>query len=121
VRYLANLVLLVTFWGYVAPSALGPSEADLPACCRGKGKHHCAMASMARSEDGAPGFRVNSPQCPNRLLGSVLNRCTVAAAKESFSLDPPPALLFTQRDSTHCASDLRIRNSGRAPPPCLSN
>jgi hypothetical protein len=115
-RYLANLVLLVTLWGYMAPVALGPSEADLPACCRGMGKHHCAMASMARSDDGAPGFRINSPQCPYRLLGSVLNRDTVAAAKESFSLEPPASTPFSRSDSARAVSILNIRNSGRGPP-----
>lgn len=116
VRYLANFVLLVTLWGYVAPVALGPSEADLPACCRGKGKHHCAMARMARSDDGAPGVRTTSPQCPYRLLGSVLNRDTVAAAKESFALEPPASSLFSRRDSARAVSVLNIRNSGRGPP-----
>ena len=116
VRFAAHLVLLVTLWGYVAPAALGPSEADLPACCRGKGMHHCSMAAMARSDDGAPGFRANSPQCPYRLLGSVLNRCSVAAARESFSLEPPASDLFSHRDSARRASALQIRNSGRGPP-----
>ena len=110
---MANLVLLVTLWGYVAPVALGPSGADLPACCRGKGKHHCAMA---RSEDGAPGFHVNSPQCPYRLLRSVLSRCTLATTKESFSLELPAEDLFTRRDSARCSSGLGINNSGRGPP-----
>jgi hypothetical protein len=74
------------------------------------------MASMAHSDDGAPGFRANSPQCPYRLLGSVLNRCSVAASTESFSLEQPIAALFSQRDSTPRASVLRILNSGRGPP-----
>ena len=115
-RFLANLVLAVTLWGYVAPAVLGPSEADLPACCRGKGMHHCAMAAMARADDGTPGYRTNSPQCPYRLLGSVLNRCSVAAARESFSLEPPASDLFSHRDSARRASALQIRNSGRGPP-----
>jgi hypothetical protein len=115
-RFLANLVLAVTLWGYVAPAVLAPSEADLPACCRGNGMHHCAMAAMARSADGTSGYRTNSPQCPYRLLGSVLNRCTVAATRESFSFEPPAAELYSQRDSARRASARQIRNSGRGPP-----
>jgi hypothetical protein len=99
VRFLANLVLLVTLWGYVAPALPGSSEADLPACCRGNGRHHCAIARMSRSDDGAPGFRANSPQCPYRLLGSVLSRWNVAAAEASFSLDSPAAELLAQHET----------------------
>lgn len=116
VRRLANLVLLVTIWSYVAPLALRPSEADLPACCRGHGIHHCAMAGMARSTDRSPTFRINSPQCPYRLLGSVVNRAVVATTVEPFSLETPAADLFTQHDGTHCVSRFQIRNSGRGPP-----
>ena len=116
VRLLAKFVLLVILWGYVAPAALGPSEADLPACCRGKGEHHCAMAGMVRSDDGASGVRANSPQCPYRLLGSVLRSPAAATTKKLFSLELPAVDLYLQRDHTLCASAIRSRNSGRGPP-----
>ena len=88
-RILANLVLLMMLWGYVAPAALSATEADLPACCRGNGKHHCSMASMARGDDAVPAVRANSPQCPYRLLGSVLKCTGVAEAHGSFYLELP--------------------------------
>jgi hypothetical protein len=48
-RLLAHLVLLTILWGYVAPAALGATEAELPPCCRGNGKHHYAMAQSGRN------------------------------------------------------------------------
>jgi hypothetical protein len=115
-RVLANLVLLVTLWGYAAPAALGATEAELPACCRGDGKHHCSMAGMAQPGGSAPGFSTNSPQCPYRLLGPVLKAPAAAAARKLFSLDLPAADLLSQRDAAFRESATRSRNSGRGPP-----
>jgi hypothetical protein len=118
-RLLANLVLLVMLWGYLAPARLGATEAELPACCRGNGKHHCSMASMAQTSMAQPagdGFSANPPQCPYRLLGSMRNGSSVGEAKRFFSLALPAADLFAQRDSALCVSGARIRHSGRSPP-----
>jgi hypothetical protein len=116
-RLLADLVLLVILWGYVAPAALGATEADLPACCRGNGKHHCAMASMANRGGGtAPVFRANSPQCPYRLLGSVLHRSAMGEARKLFSLVLSAKDFFPQIDSNFYVSGDQIRASGRSPP-----
>lgn len=115
-RLLANIVLLVTLWGYAAPAVLGATEADLPACCRGDGKHHCSMASMAQSGSNAPGFGANSPQCPYRLLGSVLKTPEAAAARKLFSVDLPASDLLSQRDAALRESAARSRKSGRGPP-----
>jgi hypothetical protein len=117
-RLLANLVLLVTLWGYVAPAALGATEAELPACCRGNGKHHCSMAGMAQvGGDDSRRVSVNSPACPFRMLGSVLNGSRVGEAPKVFSLDLPALDWFLQSDIILRASALGIRNSGRGPPP----
>lgn len=116
-RLLANLVLLVTLWGYVAPAALRATETDLPACCRGNGKHHCSMAGMAQVGGGdSQSVRVNSPACPYRMLGSVLNGSRVGEAPQVFSIDLPALDWSSQSDIVHCASALVIRNSGRGPP-----
>jgi hypothetical protein len=116
-RLLANLVLLVTLWGYVAPVALGTSEAELPACCRGNGKHHCSMAGMAQADgDDSRHVSVNSPSCPYRWLGSVLDGSRVGEAPKTFSLDLPALDWFSQSDVFLRTSTFRIRNSGRGPP-----
>jgi hypothetical protein len=117
-RLLANLVLMVILWSYAAPALLGPSQADLPACCRGRGKHHCAMMdAMNRPDDGSPAFRTNPPPCPYRQLGSVFNRYVAAVLGNSFSsITLPVADRFPSRVSARLASSLRIRNSVRGPP-----
>jgi hypothetical protein len=114
-RLFANLVLLVILWGYVAPAALGATEAGLPDCCRANGKHRCAMASMPNG-GGASGFRANFPQCPYLLLGSVLNRSGVAEAKQSFALELPSSNFLPRTDSAFYVSGAEIRTSGRSPP-----
>jgi hypothetical protein len=116
-RIFVQLVLLVILWGYAAPALLGPSEADLPACCRGRGKHHCAMMDTARSADGSPAFRISSLQCPYRHLGSLFNRSTVADVRKScFVVDLPTNTASASRCVVRRASSLQIRNSGRSPP-----
>jgi hypothetical protein len=116
-RPLANLVLLVILWSYAAPAALGATQADLPACCRNNGKHHCAMASMAGGSGGAaPAFRVNAPRCPYLQLGSVFSRHGVAEAGKSFSLGVPASDRFTPTDFAFHGSDDLIRTSERSPP-----
>ena len=120
-RIFAHLVLLVTLWGCAAPALLGPSEADLPACCRGRGKHHCAMMDMAREaarrSDGSPAFGTHSAPCPYRHLGSVFNRCPLATARQALSFTELSATnLLPLRDLVRRASALPIRTSGRSPP-----
>jgi hypothetical protein len=119
-RIFVHLVLLVIAWGYVAPAAVSATEAELPACCRGNGKHHCAMVGMSMvgmsNDGGAPGVRSNSPQCPYRLLGSLLNRSGVAETKKSFSLELPFSNFFARADRAFYLSGGEICNSGRSPP-----
>ena len=47
--------------------ALTPkSEANLPACCRKHGKHHCMMSAVERDglNDGTPAFTAPFERCP---------------------------------------------------------
>lgn len=116
-RSLANLVLMVVLWGYVAPVVLGATELDLPACCRSHGKHHCSMGCMGRQiGDAAPGFHENSPQCPYRLQGSVLYGSSVAEAKKFFSMALPDGDFVHHAEAASGISVSRIRKSGRGPP-----
>jgi hypothetical protein len=116
-RALANLVLMVILWGYVAPAVLGATELDLPSCCRSHGKHHGCTCCMSRSAgDAAPGFHQNSPQCPYRLQGSVLYGSCVAEVKKFFSMVLPARDIFLHSEAAFALSASRIRKSGRGPP-----
>ena len=57
------LLLLPLIWPLFAASA---AEANLPACCRRQGKHHCAMsAGLAGSADpGGVWFTAAQEKCP---------------------------------------------------------
>ncbi len=60
-------ILLILFFGFGPLSVLIDSEdANLPACCRRHGAHHCAMTAMPR--DAASGKRAMASApltCPN--------------------------------------------------------
>jgi hypothetical protein len=59
------LALLATFsWTLIAPLFAPDSEANLPACCRRHGKHHCMMLAMAHLGSQRPGFTSISEKCP---------------------------------------------------------
>jgi hypothetical protein len=116
-RSLANLVLMVILWGYVAPAVLGATELDLPVCCRSHGKHHGCTCCMGRSNGNAgPGFHQHSPQCPYRLQGSVLYASFVAETKKFFSMALPAEDHFVHAKAAAALSASLIRKSGRSPP-----
>lgn len=49
-------ILLVFLFGFLlmGPGLFVDAEANLPACCRRDGSHHCAMMDMDRGEAPAP-------------------------------------------------------------------
>jgi hypothetical protein len=113
----ANLVLTILLWSYLAPVFLVTTELDLPACCRSHGKHHGCTCCMGRHDaDGASGFHANSPQCPCRLLGSVIHRAVAAEVRKVFSIQPPSSDLLAPTEAASNVFRDRIRNSGRGPP-----
>jgi hypothetical protein len=63
-------MLLVTIFSLplIAPAfASTPNEAELPACCRRGGKHHCAMAAEMGKIPSR--FHVVSEKCPYSPFG----------------------------------------------------
>jgi hypothetical protein len=68
-RRLLSIVLLVVFGlPFVSPlfATTVKSEANLPACCRKNGKHHCMLSVMDRGQvlGHAPQFRAPIEKCP---------------------------------------------------------
>lgn len=60
----AALLMLVFSLVLVSPLLIsGPDDAQLPACCRRDGKHHCAMAGMTLQNIPSR-FVVVSEKCP---------------------------------------------------------
>ena len=57
--------LLVTFsLLLIAPLFAPDAEANLPACCRRAGKHHCMMRSVETSGSKEAGFTLVHEKCP---------------------------------------------------------
>lgn len=67
-RKLIAITLLAIFGlPFASLFALTPKkEANLPACCRRNGKHHCMMSLVERSklQDHKPGFAAPPDKCP---------------------------------------------------------
>ena len=62
-RLLASALVLAFFSPLVAPAFTASiNEADLPACCRRNGKHHCMMYAMMMGQ--IPGHPVFAEKCP---------------------------------------------------------
>ena len=64
-RILAITLLIAFGFPLVAPlfATTADPEANLPACCRSNGKHHCAMMHMMlMAAYSSPSF--NAPPCP---------------------------------------------------------
>jgi hypothetical protein len=63
-RLLASALVLAFFSPLIAPVFTASiNEADLPACCRRNGKHHCMMYRMAMGLAPWP-YRTVQDKCP---------------------------------------------------------
>jgi len=67
-RFLAIALLAVFGLPFVSPllAMTARSEANLPACCRKHGKHHCMMSVVERNQldGGEPAFTAPLEKCP---------------------------------------------------------
>lgn len=65
-RALSLSLLMMFSWMLIAPLLAPDADANLPACCRGKGKHHChcMMSRMGRLSGNQKGFTAVSEKCP---------------------------------------------------------
>ena len=63
-RTIALALTVIFSWTLIAP-IFGPGAgANLPACCRRNGKHHCTMRGMGQFGSGQKGFTSVSEKCP---------------------------------------------------------
>ncbi len=89
-RALATLLVWVFGYSLAGPALVGGAEADVPACCRRDGKHHCAMMDMDGDAAGATpsGHRAKAQaaKCPHYPNGGAVpphGGAALAAAGES--------------------------------------
>jgi hypothetical protein len=65
-RAVAISLMMLFSWTLIAPLAAADSEANLPACCRRNGKHHCAcrMRRTGQRSGNQKGFTTVAEKCP---------------------------------------------------------
>jgi hypothetical protein len=63
-RAIAHSLLMIFSWMLVAPLFAQNFEANLPACCRRAGKHHCMMRGMEQAGSEEAGFASVQEKCP---------------------------------------------------------
>jgi hypothetical protein len=88
-RFPAILLLALFSFSLLSPAFSSDSDANLPACCRRAGKHHCSMAMGGEASSSGASFKANvrCPVYPGVALypgGGSAARMTTAP-----SLDPP--------------------------------
>jgi hypothetical protein len=90
-RAFGILLLLLFSLPLIAPAlASAPDDAQLPACCRRDGKHHCAMNMESGSIPSS--FHVVSARCPYSPFthGPLMPQHAFAAPADSGFTSLPP-------------------------------
>jgi hypothetical protein len=63
-RAIAVSLMMLFSWTLIAPLLARDSEANVPACCRRNGRHHCMMRRMMQLTGAQRGFTAVSEKCP---------------------------------------------------------
>lgn len=76
-RVPAILLVFLFSFSLIRPALFVDDEANLPACCRRSGKHHCAMMGMmdrdmAESPSSGPAVDALRTRCPFFLNGGAV-------------------------------------------------
>jgi len=63
-RALASVLLAVIGSPLVTPLLFAGSRAELPACCRRDGRHHCGAGMAGMASPAMPSSKTLLPKCP---------------------------------------------------------
>jgi len=124
-RVWAAILVVLFSYPLIAPAfASGPDDAQLPACCRRNGKHHCAMM-MEEMELGQLSSRFvtvqeTCPYAPFARCPLMLPHSFTPPARRGFAqLTQGPALIVRAAEAGYRISADRTRHK-RGPPRLLS-
>ena len=116
-RRLISISLLLFFLMPIASPlfAANPAEANLPACCRRNGKHHCMMSLAMRSPSSRP-FSRKPALRPANLQGKCPYApfLTQAPAHLIFTHDEPGLTIYASilnHPACHAKTEARFRIS----------
>jgi hypothetical protein len=126
-KVLAIALLAIFGMPLFAPlvASAAPGEANLPACCRRNGKHHCSMNMRGDSflADQAPAWHAPLEHCPYypaQTTTSPSNTFAMTAAPAIFAELVSHPALHAQTESKRRISRDRTRQK-RGPPPLLQS
>jgi hypothetical protein len=110
-RPVATALLLLMLAAFLAPAALATITTPMPACCRARGAHHCAMMVPSGGETQAKGQGCPYRRHPAFSVTAATPTATQAAAPapaHSFLNGYYSEVFVSHRESPH---------SQRGPPP----
>ena len=114
-------IFLILMFGLGPLSSLidGSEDANLPACCRRHGAHHCVVAAMARQAQSGKTPMVSSPMtCPS-YPGAIALLSTPAQALAAASRTVETLFTFAHvqvATHTYGLSKPAQSHAGRGPP-----
>jgi hypothetical protein len=122
-RTLGVFLILLLWFGPLAPILTAPAESDVPACCRRHGAHHCMMAAARASMrvQAASGSRpiLNVPsRCPlfpPFIAAGILTTLALSTVPVALPGSLRQAHSFSPGRAFACVSQIGTR-AGRAPP-----
>lgn len=119
-RLLAISLLLLFNLPAVSPlfALAATSDANLPACCRRNGAHHCAMQMGPTATSNGPAFSSVPEKCPAYPRPATLVRITHAQIHAgTFAFATPAAVAsVTQRAETRSKAAIKSPHQKRGPP-----
>jgi hypothetical protein len=120
-RFPAILLLALFSFSLLSPVSGSDSDANLPACCRLAGKHHCAMRMDGGDSQSGPGFRANG-KCP--LYPSVVfsfgGFSALHLSPAASSVIPDKGRTLRTQSVQSILHTLRARSHQKRGPPSLS-
>jgi hypothetical protein len=119
-RISAILLLLLFGLSLLSPLFGSDDDANLPACCRRGGKHHCSLDSRKALESSGPAWRANSrcPSYPGFGAGTMqLVAGVTPSASASFELAAQTA--SCNSFELRILSSLCLRAHAKRGPPAL--
>jgi len=124
-RVPATLLVFLFSFSLIAPALSVDAQANLPACCRRGGKHHCAMMDRDMAEAPSSGvaidtLRVKCPFFPNG--GATVPECGPALLTASQTAGVAVVSLIADRTRTEAGYRISLSRSHhkRGPPILLS-
>ncbi|MGP8227016.1 MAG: hypothetical protein ACLQGT_12785 [Terracidiphilus sp.] len=121
-RAIAISLLMLFSWTLIAPLVAVDADANLPACCRGKGKCHCRMCKRGNRGGHQKGFAAVAAKCPccPASATTVYSPTYKPEAAGAFYSETVFHLAYAPRTETHSRITFLHSHPKRGPPAPLA-